>query len=286
VIHLDNHHRVSRCPLCGSAAVENVGAIEYGPEPHFSSHAVALSAVPELWRCRACRSGFTQNALPDELTARLYAEGDSGTRWSATTFLDKYTSEVAAALRPLFVPDARVVDIGANTGELLDFARTLGCRTSAIEYSAASRVALEGKGHAAFASMDAAGDGYQVVIAFDLIEHLLDVPAFLERCRRLLRPAGTIAILTGDIGCPSARFAGAAWWYCSYPEHVRFPSRRFFEQVPGFRLERVVPTYASRGYVSGWVRRGAGLLYGVVRRRYGGLPALGPDHQLVILHKT
>ncbi|MEN9579719.1 MAG: hypothetical protein RJA70_2728, partial [Pseudomonadota bacterium] len=54
----------------------------------------------------------------------------------------------------VFKDEVRLLDVGCNTGELLDFARELGCETSGLEYADDSREVVRSKGHTPYQSLD------------------------------------------------------------------------------------------------------------------------------------
>jgi SAM-dependent methyltransferase len=274
------------CPLCLSSQISKVGRLNYQGCVPFSTTAIELSKRPELWSCESCESQFTQNAIDEASAKQLYGAGEAADRWAALPFDQVKTRSVVAALTQLFEQAGTVLDVGANTGELLDFARNLGSQTAGVEYSHNSRFMLEAKGHEAFADMSEAGSQYDLISAFDLIEHLYDVPAFFQACHDKLVAGGQVVLLTGDISSRSARLALENWWYMQYPEHIVFPSRAYLDTLAGFRLKMVLPVFASVGYEWPWALRILqSLRTRILGRRYAGLPAIGPDHMLVILEK-
>jgi len=285
-IQVQNHRRNKACPLCHATQFNELGQLDYQGKARFSTCEVELSHVAELWRCRVCGSGFVQNAL-DEVTARhLYTAGEAGDRWSTQPFTRNKTRLVIQTLKSLFRPGYRLLDVGANTGELLDFAKQSGCVTAGLEYSQSSRTVLIAKGHGALASFDDVDVGYDIITAFDLVEHLYDVPSFLHACHDKLAPAGKLVLLTGDIQSPSAQLAANHWWYLQYPEHIVFPSRSYLGGLTSFRLQALYRTYASVGYQRPKLLGVAQLLRRrLLGGRYNGLPALGPDHMLVVLER-
>lgn len=285
-IPVQNHLRHKACPLCQSPRINELGPLDYRGRVHFSTCVVELSRVPELWQCQACGSSFVQNAIDEPSARHLYTVGEAGDRWSNQPFEHCKTRVVVHSLRSLFRIGIRVLDVGANTGMLLDFAQQAGCVTAGLEYSESSQAILRDKGHAAHASFAEADSGYDLITAFDLIEHLYDVPGFLQTCYDRLAPSGRLVLLTGDIHAPSARLAAEHWWYVQYPEHIVFPSRAYLGGLPLFRLQALHRTYASVGYQ----RPGLLGVAQLVRKRlqgrhYNGLPSLGPDHMLVVLEK-
>ena len=280
---VDNRVRHTQCPLCASAHIAKLGDIAYPVPVPFSTHEITLTHIPEIWSCQECASRFTQNAIPESVAAELYASGIGEERWASGNIREVKHPEIVDVLDVLYTRGARVLDVGCNTGELLDFARERGCVTAGVEYARSSRDIVTGKGHSVFPSLESVDGMYDVITAFDLVEHLYDVPAFLGFCRRRLAPEGRLALLTGDIGSPSARLAGVRWWYYRFPEHIAFPSRRYLAGRPGFPLERWVRTYAARAFEPSHLAAWAGFALGISLRRYRAQPPLGPDHVLAVL---
>ncbi len=278
-----NNTRHVCCPLCRAKDIFKVGSIQYGPAAQFSTITIKMELVPELWSCMSCNSRFVQNIIPENIAIDLYAGGASMERWSHEPFEQQKPANQLECLRRYFGRGKRVLDVGCNTGELLDFAKSLGCHTSGVEYSDGSRDLLAEKNHATFFSISAVTGEYDVITAFDLVEHLYDIQGFFIACRKLLKQGGALIILTGNIGSLSARLCGAKWWYLKYPEHIVFPSKQYFAGHSGFRMSGWISTYASRGYLYGWSRILFGCASGLRRGDYSGLPSIGPDHVLAIL---
>ena len=285
--HVRNDLRRQSCPACGDAGVGRLGEVSTPPGTEYSSHAITLERTPEIWRCRACGSWFTQNAVPQDVSRNLYATGTSGERWSAEAFEAAKGPELIAEFDRHVGAGTRLLDVGCSTGQLLDYAKARGARTWGVDFSAACREINERKGHRFATALDEFGaERFDVVSAFDVIEHSYDLAGFLANLARLLKPGGKLLVLTGDNGSPSARICTNRWWYVRYPEHIVFPSRRYLGMRPaGLGLERVVRTYASLGYRVPFLRavRATASLW--LRRAYEGLPSIGPDHMLAVLRR-
>ncbi len=275
---VDNSLHREACPLCG-APVSPVGVMRLPTAIQFSTHWISLRRPPELWRCSKCGSGFTQEAIPEGVALGLYGKGDGGARWSShAPFEATKTREALATLRRMIRPGTRVLDVGCNTGDLLDFARSLGASTAGVEPSDASRAAAVAKGHRVVASLSEAVGPFDVVTAFDVLEHVYDVPALLAEVATKLSPGGRFVALTGDITCAEARREAADWWYVQCPEHVVFPTLSALGGIPGYTVEQAVTTFADLGHEPRLLRRAWLALTGRSRSDVH-------DHILVVLKK-
>lgn len=280
-----NNYWNKDCPLCGYLDVCRVGEVSYVQPILFSTNEVELGLAPELWKCQNCSSWFSQNIFPENQARELYGKGNAGERWSRGPFDSQKPRAILDMLGHISGSRVRLLDVGCNTGELLDFAKTKGCETSGVEFSLESRKVLRDKGHHDYDSLDKVDNEFDVITAFDLVEHLYDVSGFLNSCRRLLADNGVMVILTGDISSVSARVCKEKWWYLKYPEHIVFPSRKYYEEFSGLHLEKWIRTYASLPYKQSLLSVVRGVIIGKLRKNYIGLPSLGPDHALIVLRK-
>jgi len=283
--YFGNSHRWLSCPVCSSKRIRLVGPIDYVVPVLFSTHEVQLDVIPELWACGQCRSRFSQNIFTEELAIEFYQNGDSTKRWVPATFAAEKTKAVVDTLENILRKDLAVLDVGCNTGEFLDFAKSRGCITAGVEFSETSRSILNRKQHQAYASLEDVSERYDVITAFDVVEHLYDVPQFLEKCKGLLADGGIIIILTGNIESFTARICQSRWWYLKLPEHIVFPSRQYYVELSELHLEKWIPTYAKISFKKSLVDVFINVVKRTIKRNYTGLPSLGPDHALIVLKK-
>lgn len=282
---IDNDHRPASCPACGGLRLHTLGALHYAAEAVFAGNPVTLHNAPELRECGHCGSWFTANAVRAADASQLYTEGRGDEQWRTEPFAVAKRPEVVAAVAALVRRGSEVVDVGCNTGELLDFCRDHGAATTGIDLSSAARRVCAAKGHRLAPDLASLRDAADVLFAFDLVEHLYDLDGFIASALGALRSGGRMVILTGDNGSPTARAARHRWWYASYPEHVLFPSWQHWRGRRGFARSERIRTYASVGYRAGLgarLRGAARLLAG----RGNGLPLIGPDHHLLVLTKA
>src|SRR5262249_10612840 len=79
-----------------------------------------------------------------------------------------------------------------------------------------------------------------VIVLFDVIEHLPEPRETLALCHRYLNPGGLIVITTGDFASPLARLAGVKWRLMTPPQHLWFftpESMRRIATALGLALE-------------------------------------------------
>ncbi|TWJ19292.1 class I SAM-dependent methyltransferase [Geobacter argillaceus] len=285
---INNHIHYDQCPLCSSADIEKIGDITYPDPLTFSSNPIELIRTPELWNCSGCLSWFTQNILPPETAEMLYQTGNSGHKWpSSDGFCATKPAEITDTLKRLFAGSPKVLDIGCNTGELLDFASGLDCLTTGVELSEHSRELLASKGHAGYEHLDLiTSETFDVIVAFDLIEHLHEPGEFISKCGTLLKAGGLLILLTGNNSSFSARRSREKWWYVAFPEHIVFPSPLYLSSIRGFLLETGMPVFNTRAHQYGFVKRIKTFVKGMVTGNYTGTPSLVPDHMLAVLRKT
>ena len=70
-----------------------------------------------------------------------------------------------------------------------------------------------------------------VIVLFDVIEHLPDPRETLALCRRQLNPGGIIVVTTGDFGSLAAKLAGTRWRLMTPPQHLWFFTRQSMHRL-------------------------------------------------------
>jgi SAM-dependent methyltransferase len=81
-----------------------------------------------------------------------------------------------------------------------------------------------------------------VIVLFDVIEHLPDPRETLALCHRQLNPGGIIVITTGDFGSMVAKLAGVRWRLMTPPQHLWFFTQESMRRMSGglgFSMEHV-----------------------------------------------
>jgi 2-polyprenyl-3-methyl-5-hydroxy-6-metoxy-1,4-benzoquinol methylase len=155
----------------------------------------------------ALPAGEELHDLYRDMRDDAYLVEETGRRATALSLLDLIGEHV---------PSGRLLDVGCGHGLLLDEARRRGYDVVGLELSrAAARHARDAlaldvrevplEDFDTWASFD-------VVVLADVIEHLEDPVAAVERCAQLLRPGGALCVVTPDPSSLTARIAGSRWW--------------------------------------------------------------------------
>ena len=219
---------VNGCRIC----VGKVELLVRGQEPELTPARFAPSehvrgAHGDFYRCLTCGT-VQQPSLPPapqlhELYRRMrderYLDEEEGRRRTASRLLDRLTPHARAG---------RLLDVGCGHGLLLDEARRRGYDVLGVELAAdAARHARDVLALPVeeCALEDAALEpgSFDAVVMTDVLEHLDDPVAAIERCSELLAPGGTLMVTTPDPSSLTARMAGLRWWSYLPAHHCLIP---------------------------------------------------------------
>ncbi len=216
-----------RCRLCGRDAAEAVGPIPSCG--HFAGKPIKPPINGgELFKCQSCHSMFRRPILSQSQYLALY-EAASNDIWQGyeserNDFLTIYTCLADHS-------GGSILDIGCFTGGFLAGLsakyQKFGiepCKWAANRAHSCG-IQILGKTLAELGSEAT----FDVVVATDVIEHVIDVEGFLETALAHVGKNGLLIISTGN---PESffwrRWFKARFWYCSFAEHLVFPSYKYF----------------------------------------------------------
>lgn len=284
------------CRQCGSGGLHPMG-----PLPPATVFAGQPLEPPwpggDLYRCGRCGLGQRHPVRPQAEYDRLYAAAPTGVWASADLRPDQRRVKARIeADRPL---GGAVLDVGCYDGRLLAALAPHHARFG-VEASDAAAAQARRQGVAIVArrvdELDAVARTFDVVCAVDVIEHLPDPRAFVATLARRVAPGGLLLLSTGALDTPAWRWAGGAYWYCGFPEHLSFVSAAWARRVAaelGLVAEHVERfAYAEPPWPERLARRVrfAGRVLrsratGAPPRRSVGEPGLFADHLLIALRR-
>jgi 2-polyprenyl-3-methyl-5-hydroxy-6-metoxy-1,4-benzoquinol methylase len=283
-----NNLKISECPCCKSTSFSQIGTVNYPKNPCFSSLQITLTNIPELWACNLCKSRFIQNRVSEFQSIDLYSQGNSW--YYKSTFEDLKSAETVRLLDSLLSPNSKLLDIGCANGTFLDYANKRNVLTYGLEYSRSHRQELQLKKHVAYSDWSQIDTCFEIITAFDVIEHLYDLPAFLDCCFRHLEDNGLLVLVTGDIDSWSAQKGGAMWWYVRYAEHILFPSLNYFKSLKNWQVMTAIKTHPGRFFVPQLSLKILKTIKNVVLNlfilsEFPIFPFTEADHMLIVLRK-
>jgi SAM-dependent methyltransferase len=152
----------------------------------------------------------------------------------------------------------RWLDVGAATGHFVEAAVHAGIAAEGCELSASAVASARARGltmhHAAVEDFTPAAP-YDTITAFDVLEHLREPRAFLERLRRWLTPGGTLALTLPDVSSIYPRLMRKHWFYYAPSDHLHYFDPRTISRLlaeHGFGRTRVTRAYKplTLGYIA------------------------------------
>jgi len=243
------------CPICGGRGRPRFRLPAAGTElgvdaDAFRPSSERFGAVSgTVQRCERCRHGWVADPPEPEDVSGAYADA------ADPVSLREEAGQMETARRALLaveevVTPGRMVDVGCWTGSFLAAARQRGWDPVGLEPSkwAADRAAERGLD---VRVAELGDDGLEagscrLVVLCDVLEHLIDPRAALDRSATLLEPGGALFLTVPDAGSVLARLLGRRWWSV-LPMHLQYFTRRSLGQLltdSGFTV-RSVRTHAK-----------------------------------------
>jgi 2-polyprenyl-3-methyl-5-hydroxy-6-metoxy-1,4-benzoquinol methylase len=206
------------CPICGVVAK------------------VAQRVPPATYYgCPVCDTLF-QHPMPTIDAMRAYVEAQYArgvySDYVAAADLKALTFATRARRIASRVGGGRLLDVGASAGFFVEQALAAGFDAYGVELSdeAVASASSDVRQRLTVGDVNAlALEGtapFDVVTAFDLIEHVFDPVAFLQEIRRVARPGALLAITTPDVGHLLRHLLRARWPMFQPMQHTVLFSRR------------------------------------------------------------
>jgi SAM-dependent methyltransferase len=168
-------------------------------------------------------------------------------------FVATATMVTQSALASRVPPPARVLDVGCGAGDFLAVAKALGYEAEGIDISEASAKICRSRGLNARSGnflTERFSTKFDLITMWDVVEHLREPAAFLDRARSLLTDRGYVFAKIpgfGDISVGLANFwPRSAGTLLGAPSHVQY----FDQESLSMLLTRI-------GYEPEWIDGGA-----------------------------
>ena len=206
---------LSACPACGGAL--SAWRTVPGGEPSDPERY-------ELLRCSSCGSAVTAGPSPDPdaYETGQYALTTPRMRGPVSTLQRLATRQPRHYLeRAGLAPGARVLDVGAGPGRLVEALSAAGYDVAGIDPSRRSVAFAHQAGRAVtrrdlFEHTDTDLDA---AVLWHVLEHLDDPAAALAAVRSWLRPGGLILVGVPNLASTQAEIGGEGWLHFDAPRH-------------------------------------------------------------------
>jgi SAM-dependent methyltransferase len=234
---------VSTCRACGRGPLEPHLRVagEAGPDGLIPTTDRYGTALADIVRCAYCGHGQLEPMPAAAVLDSAYAEAasedylreEAGQRATARRMLDRIERHAPRPGVPGTSVPLQLLDLGCWVGFLLAEAAERGWEAVGVEPSAwasalaRDRLGLDVRTGDLFAA-DLEPQSFDAVVMADVIEHLPDPGAALDRVHEWLAPGGVLALALPDAGSPLARALGAKWWSV-LPTHVQYFTRGSLE---------------------------------------------------------
>lgn len=195
----------TKCPNCGS--------LDLAKMSRFSDS--------YLVRCRSCSLVFTGRIPTDqELIQHYKGYGREDTLSHLTR--QRY-KELLSGWENLRQTN-KILDVGAGNGFFIQEAIESGWQGFATEYTPEAVTLCRAKGATAHqGDLDTApfAEGsFDIITAFEVLEHVLNPLELMRNVARLLRPNGMFYLTTPNFNSISRHILGPQWHVIEYPEHL------------------------------------------------------------------
>jgi len=231
------------CPVCESG--RSTFLIQVPPD-YLDAH----NPIPEheylYYRCSDCRAAFL-SPLPSDAELRMYYEADAY-HYDA----DAPPGELGGFRRwhlnvSRKIPAERAgdhLDFGCGPGYYMAYARSLGWKSTGVEYSEKSARTARNRGFSVVleSELATAPEGsFDLVTMIHSLEHLPDPSETLSLLARKLRPGGVLMVEVPYLDCHEFGIFGRHYSMIQAPVHLQFFDDKTMEYLAaraGLRLTR------------------------------------------------
>jgi SAM-dependent methyltransferase len=155
-------------------------------------------------------------------------------------------------------PSGRLLEIGCGSGRMLKEIEDLGWQVEGIDFDAAAVCNSRNKGlvvhQGRLEDRHYTNDSFDAIAMSHLIEHVPDPVGLIEECHRILKPGGTLVVVTPNCQSLGHRIYKRNWRGLEPPRHLHIfslQSLAALARTAGFRAIRANSTIRdASGYLT------------------------------------
>ena len=223
------------CPVCQKGEHTKLYEISYFNEDILSK--IGVNDIPDktyLCHCHNCDQRYSNPQLSNSSLDEYYTQINSEYYIEREDFTDKLLLQHKHVLLEVEkkINHGTVLEIGCGNGFLLSLFDKKRWDSYGVEpFSPAAMYAETKLGLKVITGyLDKEtfpqGKKFDVILLFDVIEHLKDPNSMIDLIRFYLKPEGLLVIGTGDISRLNAHLSGRHWSYITLREHLAFYSKK------------------------------------------------------------
>ena len=249
---------LSPCPACGTREWKNADQVK--------DYSITGEWF-ELKECPLCHLKTTFPRPKEAEIGRYYASEDyvshSDTKSGLINRIYHFARQIMLKKKHKWVRLASgkdkgvLLEVGAGTGHFAHFMQTHGWQVTALEPDEQARkIAFEKLG-LNIKPLDELGrqvaGTYDVITLWHVLEHVHDLPGYMDHFRSILKPNGVLIIAVPNHTSGDANKYGTSWAAYDVPRHLWHFSPDSMERLMtkhGFKLSGKIPMPLDAFYVS------------------------------------
>ena len=208
------------CEVCGS---------KEDPIVKYGRYNAVNKNLYHICECEYCHFQFVYPKPSEESLTVFYnthSKNDYKNYVAARELKIKWASFLLDVVERFKKPFGKLLDVGCASGFAMEAAKAKGWDPYGIDISAENLMfvteGLKCRVQCGTLSQITLSDEYQLVLMFDVLEHVPSPRETLLKIKKLLMPEGLVAFTLPCIDSFSGKFFGRSWYHYAPPAHLNY----------------------------------------------------------------